>query len=179
MRLVVLLLTVVAAAVSTWRAGFGVPVSWSPAHVRSSFAFDVRASRDVVVPLFGAHRERAWAEGWEPQFLFPQPAEDRPGEVFTVTRGGHSSVWVNTALDLEAGHIQYVYVVPDLMAVSIDIHATASGAAVTHVEVAYERTSLSAAADDHVKQLGEADQGSAEHWRKSIEDCLQKEGKVR
>ena len=64
------------------------------------------------------------------------------------------------------------------MAVSIEIHATASGNASTHVEVTYERTALSAAANDHVTQLGASDKQSADHWQKAIEACLKKEGEL-
>jgi hypothetical protein len=148
-------------------------------HVRNAFAFDVSAPREIVAPLFGANREKAWAEGWDPQFLWPLPADDREGEIFTVTHGGHTSTWVNTALDLAAGHVQYAYVAPELMAVAIDIHVTGAASGGSHVEVVYERTALSARADEHVKALGEADAKSGADWRQAIEECLKKEGKLR
>jgi hypothetical protein len=149
------------------------------AHVRSQFAFDLGASREVVAPLFGSYRERSWAQGWEPRFVWPLPAEDKPGEVFTVTHGAQTSTWVNTALDLDAGHIQYVYVVPEAMAVAVDIHVTVKGSTGTHVDVSYERTALSAHADDRVKALGDSDRESAAHWQRAIEECLKKEGTLR
>ncbi|MBZ5530228.1 MAG: hypothetical protein LAO20_02250 [Acidobacteriia bacterium] len=145
-----------------------------PLHVRNSFDFTVNAPQNVVAPLFGAHRERAWAEGWDPQFIYPQsaPIEDKPGEVFTIQHGAHTSTWVNTALDFENGHIQYTYVIPDAMAVLIDIRLAASGASATHVAVTYERTALSPALNDHVRQQGESDAKSGPHWQKAIEDYL-------
>src|SRR5271167_1788356 len=84
-------------------------------HTRTEFSFTVDAPFDQVVPLFGANEERKWAEGWNPQFVYPIPAHDQPGEVFKVAHGQHSSVWINTALDLVAGHIQYAYVLNDAM----------------------------------------------------------------
>ncbi len=149
-----------------------------PLHVRSTFSFEVPAPPELVAPLFGAHRERAWEEDWDPQFVYPQPAEDRAGEVFTVTHGGHTSIWVNAAFDLQKGHIQYVNVVPGIMAVSIDIQAIAIGTSNTRVEVTYERTALSAEANDRVRQSGELDRGAAAHWQRAIEECLRREGKL-
>ncbi len=145
-----------------------------PLHVRNGFEFTVNAPQSVVAPLFGAHRERLWAEGWDPQFIYPQPApvEDKAGEVFTIQHGSHTSTWINTALDFENGHIQYTYVIPDAMAVLIDIRLAASGPSATHVAVTYERTALSPALNDHVRQQGEADAKSAPHWQKAIEDYL-------
>lgn len=145
-----------------------------PLHVRNRFEFTVTAPQSVVAPLFGAHRERLWAEGWDPQFIYPQPApvEDKAGEVFTIQHGSHTSTWINTALDFENGHIQYTYVIPDAMAVLIDIRLAASGPSATHVAVTYERTALSPALNDHVRQQGETDAKSAPHWQKAIEDYL-------
>ena len=62
--------------------------------------------------------------------------------VFKVTHGQLTSAWVNTALDLAAGHIQYAYVLNDAMAVLIDIHVTRQSANKTDVKVVYERTAL-------------------------------------
>ncbi len=55
------------------------------------------------------------------------PAHDQPGMVFRVDHGHHSSMWVNTAFDLAAGHIQYAYVLNDAMTTLIDIHLTREG----------------------------------------------------
>jgi hypothetical protein len=147
-------------------------------HVRNSFAFTIDAPPAVVAPLFGAQRERAWAEGWDPQFLYPQPPEDKWGVVFTVTHGRHSSTWITTVFEPEKGHIQHVYFIPDTMVTLIDIHLAPSGASGTRVEVIYERTALSPELNDHVQEQGRADSRSADHWRAAIEDCLKKEGKL-
>ena len=105
------------------------------AHVRTEFSFTVDAPFEQVVPLFGAHEERKWSADWDPQFVYPTPARDQPGEVFKVAHGHYSSVWINTALDLTAGHIQYAYVLNDAMATLIDIHATRQGPQKTSVTI--------------------------------------------
>jgi len=142
-------------------------------HVRNAFAFDLRESQEKVAPLFGAHLERVWAEGWDPQFIFPQPAEDRQGAVFQVKKGSHDSTWISTIF--EPRHVQYVYFIPEVMAVLIDIHLSPTPHSGTHVEVAYERTALKADANDHVRHLGEQDAKSAEEWRNAIESYFQKQ----
>jgi hypothetical protein len=92
-------------------------------HVRNEFAFTVRAHCGIVAPLFGAHKERVWAgEEWNPNFVHPNPPEDKCGGVFTVEGHDYTSTWINTSFDLELGHIQYVYFVPDCMVTLIDIH---------------------------------------------------------
>jgi len=133
-------------------------------HTRTEFSFTVNAPFEQVVPLFGAHEERKWAEHWDPQFIYPSPARDRQGEVFKVEHGQHSSVWINTALDLTAGHIQYAHVLNDAMATLIDIHATRQGADKTSVNVCYERTALIPEANAHVQHMTKGDEGAGKQW---------------
>jgi hypothetical protein len=151
------------------------PAATGPvAHVENGFAFTVRGPYDTVAPLFGAWAERAWGgEHWNPVFLHPQPAQDQPGEVFTVDHGHANSVWVNTALDFKSGHVQYVYVVPDAQAVLIDIHLQPKDAASTGVAVVYQRTALRPEFNARVTELGQHDRNSGKEWETAIEAFLQ------
>lgn len=143
-----------------------------PYHVRTEFEFLVHAPYSVAAPLFGPQGERAWAsDSWNPLFMYPQPARDIPGAVFQVSHGHHNSTWVNTAFDLEQGHIQYVYVIPEMMVTLIDLHLSKTADA-TDVHVAYERTALSAAANEHVREFGEADRNNGKTWGNDIERYL-------
>jgi len=138
------------------------------AHTCTDFSFTVDAPFEQVVPLFGANEERKWSPDWNPQFVYPSPAQDRLGEVFKVSRGQHSSVWINTALDLTAGHIQYAYVLEDAMATLIDIHVTRQGPQKTGVAVIYERTALFPEANEYVQHLAKADEGAGKEWEEAI-----------
>ena len=78
-------------------------------HVRTSFHLVVHASYPAAASLFGPNGERAWAgRHWDPAFIYPLPARDVEGAVFTVSHGPFSAVWVNTLFNLEARHFQYV-----------------------------------------------------------------------
>ncbi len=94
------------------------------AHTRTEFKFTVDAPFEQTAPLFGANEERKWSPDWNPQFVYPVPAQDQQGMVFRVDHPHHSSVWVNTAFDLTTGHIQYAYVLNEAMTTLIDIHLT-------------------------------------------------------
>jgi hypothetical protein len=146
----------------------------APVHVRNTFDFTVRAAQSRVAPLFGADRERVWADGWDPRFLYPQPPADQPGAVFTVTHGAHTSTWVTTIFEPDQGHIQYVHFIPDAMVTLIDIRLSPPDPATTHVSVTYERTALSPATNEHVKEQGKSDAGSGPHWQQAIEAYLTK-----
>jgi hypothetical protein len=133
-------------------------------HTRNEFNFTVDAPFDQVAPLFGANEERKWSPGWNPQFVYPTPARDVPGMVFKVAHGQFTSVWVNTAFDLVAGHIQYAYVLNDAMSTLIDIHVARQSANQTGVAVVYERTALMPEANEHVQHFAKGDAGAGKEW---------------
>ena len=147
-------------------------------HTRNEFTFTVDAPFEQVVPLFGAHEERKWAHDWNPQFVYPNPAHDQQGMVFTVAHGHNSSVWINTALDLTAGHIQYAYVLNDAMATLIDIHATRQGPQKTSVAVVYERTALLPEANEHVQHFAKGDENAGKEWGDAMNAYFAKAGKT-
>jgi len=148
------------------------------AHTRTEFSFTVDAPFEQVEPLFGAHEERKWADGWDPQFVYPTPARDQQGEVFKVAHGQQSSVWINTVLDLAAGHIQYAYILNDAMATLIDIHVIRQGTQKTGVTVVYERTALMPGANEHVRHFAKGDKRSGKEWGEAMNGYFAKAGKA-
>jgi hypothetical protein len=145
------------------------------AHVRDEFDFTVHAPYRATAPLFGPEGERAWAGGhWNPRFLYPLPARDTQGAVFTVQHGHHYAYWVNTAFDMDARHFQYVYIVPEVMATLIDVRFSEIDPATTKVNVAYERTALNPDANQHVLEAGSSDRNNGNEWGTAINDYLAK-----
>jgi hypothetical protein len=145
-------------------------------HVRNEFEFTAHAPYQMVAPLFGPEGERAWADGhWDPHFLYPQPAQDIQGAVFTVRHGHHHAYWINTSFDRDARHFQYVYVIPDAMVVLIEVRFSEPDPANTKVNVAYERTALNPEANEHVKELGDSDRDSGKEWGTAINNYLAKQ----
>jgi hypothetical protein len=145
----------------------------SIAHVSTSFAFTVNAPLQDAAPLFGPEGERAWAgDDWNPHFVFPVPARDVEGAVFTLHHGDDTAVWVNTLFDLQAGRMQYVYMVADVLVTTIDVRLHAADAMHTKVDVTYVRTALRPEANEHVIAMGEHDQKQAKVWEDAINTYL-------
>ncbi|MGC2110255.1 MAG: hypothetical protein WA655_12115, partial [Candidatus Korobacteraceae bacterium] len=144
------------------------------AHTRVEFQFTANAPFEQTAPLFGAHEERKWSPDWDPQFVYPTPARDQPGMVFRVEHPHHSSIWVNTAFDLAAGHIQYAYVLNDAMVTLIEIHLTRESAQQTGVDVVYERTALLPEANEHVQHFADGDKKAGKEWEDAINGYLAK-----
>ncbi len=143
-------------------------------HVRNSFVLTVHAPYEEAAPLFGPNGERGWAGArWDPRFLYPQPAEDVEGAVFTVQHGEHKSVWVNTVFDLQTRYFQYVYFIPDVLVTIVDVNFDPLENEDTEVHVVYTRTALNAAANADVKALGESDAQSGKQWQEAVNAYLE------
>ena len=140
-------------------------------HTREHFEFVANAGVETVFPLFGAETERIWADDWNPRFVWPSKAEDREGMVFHIPQGERTATWVNTVFDREACRIQYVYVLPDVVATVITLSLTAWRDC-THVAVRYERTSLSAEADALVVDMARRDAAAGTEWAAQINRYL-------
>ena len=143
------------------------------AHTEEKFSFTAHAAMERVWPLFGADKERAWAPGWDPRFLYPQPASDERGMVFTAAHDHLSSIWVNTDFDTRNGRVQYVYVIPGVLVTVITLKLK-SEENQTRVEVQYDRTALRAEADDHVREMARQDRKAGPDWEKQINQYLEK-----
>ena len=140
-------------------------------HTRRTFEFTVRLPKEAAAPLFGADKERAWAPGWNPAFLWPANAKDQQGMVFTIAHGQKTAIWLAPTYDLAAGFIQYAYVIPDVMVTLITVKLTPQDEW-THVVVQYERTALNADAKDMVLQMAEHDGTSGPEWEKQISNYV-------
>ena len=160
-----------AIAVST----LGQSVVPSPQLLRRQTAFDivVHLSYAEAAPLFGPEGERLWAgKHWDPQFLYPQPAHDEQGAVFTTHHGPVTAVWVNTLFDLEARHFIYAYFIPDIMVTTVDVRFTPVDPGGTSVHVIYTRTALTPEGNDHVTAFTNTDKTAAKDWQQSIDTYL-------
>jgi hypothetical protein len=140
-------------------------------HTDRTFEFTVKAPLNVAGPLFGAARERAWAPGWDPAFVWPTKPKDQRGMVFVVIRGQRTSVWITSAADPSSGYFQYAYVMPNVVATLITIQLTPHGES-THAEVRYERTALNSSANEAVSKMAMNDSRSGPEWESQINGYL-------
>jgi hypothetical protein len=145
----------------------------APVHITNSFDFEIAAPIARIAPLFAPEAERAWAgKHWNPEFIYPQPAKDIQGAVFTIQHASHKAVWITTLFDPQGGRMQYVYFIPDKLVTTVDVALHSIGSSHTAVHVTYTRTALDPAANEDVKAMGDNDRSSGPEWQKSIEGCL-------
>ena len=152
------------------------PVAQTLLRTTTSFDLVVHAPYAKAAPLFGPEGERLWAgEHWNPDVLYPQPAADEEGMVFTIQHGPAKAVWINTLFDVDARHFQYVYVIPEIMTTAIDVRFKIISAEQTGVHVVYTRTALTPGGNEHVTTMTEGDRTAGKEWEEAIAQHLSHE----
>lgn len=142
-------------------------------HTQTSFDLIVHSSYADTAPLFGPEGERLWAgKHWDPQFIYPQPAKDIQGAVFTIRHGPFNAVWVNTLFDADAHHFQYVYFLSDILVTTIDVRFKVVDAGTTAVNVVYTRTAVTVAGNEHVAAMNGGDKTAGKDWQEAIDKYL-------
>lgn len=127
---------------------------------------------DEAFRLFTPRGEQDWAHGWEPSF--PNPAEDdtQPGVVFETDAHGQRTVWL--VLDRAWGrHISYARVTPRDRAGTVSVVLTEAGGhsdtgGHSEVEVTYELTALTGAAEEPLRAFAERYPAYLRSWQDDI-----------
>jgi hypothetical protein len=141
----------------------------------TSFDLVVHLPLAQAAALFGPLGERAWAGGhWNPKFIYPLPAHDEQGAVFSIQHGPYTATWVSTIFDIDARHFQYVYFIPGLMVTTIDVRFKPLNEKTTGVNVTYTRTSIAPEGNEHVAAMSEGDKNAGVEWQQAIDAYLAK-----
>ena len=142
-------------------------------HTETTFEVLVRAPYAETADLFSPEGERAWAGShWVPRFIYPIPAVDKQGAVFTINHGTLQAVWVVSQHDLAARHFQYIYFIPAVMVTTIDVGFRSPDSKTTQVTVTYTRTAISPEGDAHVKAMSDGDKTAGKEWQEAIDQYL-------
>jgi hypothetical protein len=107
-------------------------------------------------PLFEPEGERAWAQGWDPHYVYPPDGRTEVGMVFTTTHGSEETLWTVIRHDPAAGLIEYLRVTPGSRVANVLVQCASADAQRTRVTVVYTFTALSEAGNAYVRAMDEA-----------------------
>lgn len=135
----------------------------APNRVRRSYTQRLVAEPARVFPLYCPVREAEWLEGWDPVVVLSRSGFAEPDAVFVTDDHGSAAFWYVTRQDADAGLVEMIKVVPDVVATRLTIHlrAVEGGSEAT---ISYAHTSLGPAGDDVVASFTE------ERYRAFMED---------
>jgi hypothetical protein len=140
-------------------------------HVRLTGTIDVSLPPEQAFHLFTPSGERAWAEGWDPQFPAPVADETEPGTVFTTAgHGGQLTIWTVVRRVGDTA-IAYSRTTPGDRAglVTVTLQPSADGSTVT---VGYDLTALVPESDHALREFAHHYPAFLAEWRDAIAALL-------
>jgi hypothetical protein len=117
-------------------------------------------------PLFTPRGEQAWARGWHPSFPAAAPDDTDPGTVFETHAHGQPTIWLVTGRE-PGRRICYARVTPGDLAGTVTVTITPSGAH-SDVEVTYELTALTDAAEGRLRDFAAGYPAYLSSWQAAI-----------
>ena len=134
--------------------------------------FELPMAPQEALRHFTPEGERAWAEGWDPRYVFPADGTTTPGMVFTTGHGGEETLWTMTRHEPELGAIEYLRVTPGSRMGAVRVQCSQAQAG-TRVTVTYALTALTAAGNAKLKALeGGAYEAFIDSWEASIRSAM-------
>ena len=126
--------------------------------------------------LFTPRGERDWAHGWDPRFPSPAVDDTEPGTVFETSAHGQHTIWLVTARE-NGKRISYARVTPGHQAGTVTVTVSPAGPH-SEVEVTYELTTLTSAADHKLAEFADGYPAYLRSWQDSIAALLHRPGSV-
>ncbi len=131
------------------------------------------AAIDVVFPLFTPLGERHWAQGWDPEIVYPKDVDVAAGMVFRTQGEGVEHVWTVTRYDPAAHTVAYNVVGIGMAVRQIEVRCRPVGANRTEVTVTDSYIGLSPEGNALVEKLGEAAYAKKmAQWQQNIDAYL-------
>lgn len=131
--------------------------------------------REDTFDLFTPNGERAWVQGWDPWFPVPVRDETEPGTVFVTPAHahGHATVWV--VIDRKRPErISYARVTAGERAGTVTVALAAFDGTATEVEVTYDLTPLTPAADIELQTFADEYETYLQSWQQAIATSVRK-----
>ena len=146
-------------------------IGFVPAHRTRSATIRLDAPPERAFGMFTPLGERAWAQGWDPEFLHPLDGEACEGSVFITRAGSVETIWTTIAHD-PPRRAAYSRVTPGLHAVVVEVRLRPSEDGGTLADVSYAFTAFTPAGNDAVAEMLDGFGGWMEEWETSINRAL-------
>jgi hypothetical protein len=111
--------------------------------VTRSHTIHLPATPHEVFPLFSPLGEKHWAQGWNPEMLYPSSGVAQVGTIFTTQHANKpTQVWSIIAYAQEQTQVIYLNVLPDSHVSRIEVSCETMGTRATLARITYTLTSL-------------------------------------
>lgn len=127
--------------------------AFHPLHVEHNGEFSLSLPLGHVFPLFSPEGERAWVDGWDPEYLHPTHPSNAPGTVFRTRHDDEETLWLVLEYEPRLAEARYGRFTPGSRLGTVLVNCHEDGPARTRVTVRYSLTGLSPAGDAILRDL--------------------------
>jgi len=144
---------------------------------RDTVTISVPLPADEALLLFTARGERAWVEGWDPEFPAGEPTEEGEGTVFVTTADGRATYWVVAARTSRC--VRYARTTPGFFAGTVEVRERSSDSRSTLVDVTYDLSALTPQGAAELDDFAAGYEQEISAWAVAIEAALADDGDTR
>ena len=138
-----------------------------------SASFELPLPREDAFGLFTPEGERAWAQGWNPEYLHPVDGDPVAGMVFRTRAEGEETLWMMTRWQPDDGAVSYIGCTPGSRIATVDVTCAALAPDRCAVTVTYAFTGLGETGNEWIRALDAARyEAFIGEWKTAIEASL-------
>ncbi len=144
-----------------------------PNRVSHTYTQTINGTLNEIMPLYCPVRELEWCENWNPKVVYSNSGLAEIDCIFTTSHGETDVVWIVTDYDIEKGHVQMFYHVPEVLVTKLEIQATPITEDITKVVLMYSKTSLSETGDKVLEEFTKEEYDiMMDSWEKAMNHFL-------
>jgi hypothetical protein len=117
--------------------------SEKPHRISHTYEQTINGSIKEIMPLYCPVREMDWCENWSPKAVYSNSGLVEKDCIFITSHGETDIVWIVTDYDIEKGHVEMVYLVPEVLVTKLEIQLTPITEDMTKALITYSKSSLS------------------------------------
>ncbi len=111
---------------------------------RKSYTYEqtINGSIETIMPLYCPVRELEWCENWNPEKVISKSGVVEKDCIFITTHGKHEVTWIVTDYNIERGHVEMYYLVPDVIVTKLEIQLAYLSKEKSKAVITYSKTAL-------------------------------------
>jgi hypothetical protein len=142
-----------------------------PLHVERTGEITLPLPLGHCFPLFSPEGERAWVQGWDPQYLHPDHPSNAPGTLFRTTHNGEETLWLVLTYSPSAATARYCRFSPTSRVGTVQVHCQEEAPGRTRVGISYALTAITPAGNAVLAALTPEKYAAMLHdWQEAIID---------
>lgn len=147
-----------------------------PNRISHTYEQNINGMIKEIMPLYCPVRELDWVENWNPKTVYSNSGVVEKDCVFITPNGNEDVVWIVTDYDIEKGHAEMFYHVPNILVTKLEIQVTQITETQTKAVLTYSKTSLSEKGDKALEDFTRENyEIMMDSWEKAMNHYLKTE----